>query len=124
AATDDKQARETCTARDIPPPGQSAESHDAKAFYPPGENVPIEAFTHVIGHGYVVIRYRPDIETAALQRLKTLATKTSQYAIVSPDPDLTQPIKVITAYRQLDCTATDIDAVVNFHDAWLESVGI
>jgi hydrogenase/urease accessory protein HupE len=102
----------------------SAEAHDAKPFYPPDKNVPLSAFGHVIGHGYVVVRYRPDIDSDTLARLKALATKRSEYAIVSPDPKLDQPIKVYTAYRQMTCGNADVDAVIAFHDDWLEEVGI
>ena len=78
----------------------------------------------MIGHGYVIVRYDPDIEPAQLARLKRLATKDSRYAFVSPDPELGQPLRVITAQRQLDCTKPEVDIVVDFHDAWLQSIGI
>jgi hydrogenase/urease accessory protein HupE len=115
---------DACTERDIPPPKPSPEAHDAKRFYPPGETVPLEAFTHVIGHGYVVVRYQPEIRPAQLARLKRLATRDSQYAIVSPDPKQAQAVRVITARRALHCSELDVAAVIGFHDRWLASVGL
>ena len=35
AETKGKTAKAGCTSKDVPPPGQSAEAHDAKPFYPP-----------------------------------------------------------------------------------------
>jgi hydrogenase/urease accessory protein HupE len=118
------QARAACTESDIAPPAPSPENHGDKTFYGPDETVSIEGLSHVIGHGYVIVRYRPDIPQTHLDRLRQLATQRSRYAIVSPDPSLSQPIEVITARRSLACDRADIDAVVSFHDRWLESIGI
>jgi hydrogenase/urease accessory protein HupE len=118
------EARGSCTERAIPPPKPTPENHGDRTFYGPKENVPLKGFAHVIGHGYVIVRYDPDIGPARIARLKRLATEDSRYAFVSPDPELGQPVRVITAQRQLDCAKPDIDVVIDFHDTWLQSIGI
>ncbi len=72
----------------------------------------------------MIVRYDPDIEPAQLARLERLATEDSRYAFVSPDPALDQPLRVITAQRQLDCAEPDVATVIDFHDSWLRSIGI
>jgi hydrogenase/urease accessory protein HupE len=118
------QSSGACTEKAIKPPTPSPENHGDKTFYGPKETVSMKGFAHVLGHGYVIVRYDPDIPSNALARLKRLATQDSRYAFVSPDPNLGQPIRIITAQRQLDCTKPDIDAVITFHDAWLKAIGI
>ena len=117
-------AQKICGERQIPPPPPSAEAHDAKQFYPPGKNVPMSAFSHVIGHGYVIVRYRPDIEPDDLARLKRFATEETEYAVVSPDPGQRQPLRAVTARTTLECVETDVAAVIDYHDRWLRSVGL
>lgn len=123
AALVDKN-RKVCGERQIPPPQPSAEAHDAKQFYPPNAKVAIEAFTHVIGHGYVIVRYRPDIDPEDIRRLKLFATRETEYASVSPDPKQKEPIRAITARTTLECTETDVAEVIDYHDRWLKSIGL
>lgn len=124
ALIDNQEEQKVCGQRDIPPPQPSAESHNAKQFYPPDAKVAVNAFTHIIGHGYVIVRYRPDIDPKDIARLKSFATKETQYASVSPDPKQEMPIRAITARTTLECTEVNVAEVIDYHDRWLRSIGL
>ena len=97
--------------------------HPAKRFYEPRETAPERDLAHVIGDGYVIVRYRADLAQRQLERLRTwLTNKPDKYAIVVPDREQSVPVRAVTSEKALTCNRVDVASVANFHDRWLEGL--
>jgi hydrogenase/urease accessory protein HupE len=94
--------------------------HPPKDFYEPGEQAPAKAFGHVVGDGFVIVHYRPDLPADQLAQLRAYVNdKSSGKVVGGPDPAQTEPVKAVHAYRtELVCSAFDLPAVQEFSKAW------
>lgn len=108
-----------CTVRDRTETFPAGGGHPAKDFFEPGETVPATSFGHVIGDGYVIVNYRPDLTTEQLAQVRALVTDPAAGRIVGgPAPDQTEAVKAVHAYRTATCNAVDIDAIRQFTRDW------
>ncbi|WP_346539019.1 HupE/UreJ family protein [Micromonospora sp. DPT] len=108
-----------CTVRDRTETFPAGGGHPAKDFFEPGETVPATSFGHVIGDGYVIVNYRPDLTTEQLAQVRALVTDPAAGRIVGgPAPGQTEAVKAVHAYRTATCNAVDIDAVRQFTRDW------
>src|SRR5918999_1275157 len=77
-----------CTsAQSDPPPFRPGAAHPAKPFYGPDEDPPEADISHVVGDGYVIVRYRPDLSPGQTDELRRWATDGTQGVIVAPKAD-------------------------------------
>jgi hypothetical protein len=91
---------------------------------PPGiftaDTTPPDAqIVHSLEHGYIAIWYRPDIDTAQLDSLKTLANKYDRDVLLVPRASLTdKPVAATAWHRRLLCSRPDTDALEKFITAY------
>lgn len=108
-----------CTVRDRTETFPAGGSHPAKDFFEPGETVPATSFGHVIGDGYVIVNYRPDLAAAQLAQVRAFVTDPAAGRVVGgPVPGQTEAVKAVHAYNTAVCEAVDIDAVRQFTRDW------
>jgi hypothetical protein len=97
--------------------------HPAKSFYAPTEQAPEADLAHVVGDGYFIVRYRPDLAPDQVQAIQALVTGGGQGVVAAPDPDLTEAVRAIQAERTLTCESVDGQVLREFRDEWLARVG-
>ncbi len=111
-----------CSAKPITAPAVNDAGHPRRQFYGPDDKPPVERFQHVMGDGYVIVTYRPDIPAADLTRLRDQIDRQPKAAIGGPDPKQEEPLIATTARTRLTCTTVDVPAYVKYRDAWLEEI--
>ena len=116
-----QRASDVCEQRDVDPPGSSAGGHPGKRFYGPDEAAPTTDLEHIIGDGFVVVLYRPDIAERDRQALVGWLERSPQL-VAAADPGQDEALKATTASRELSCTRVDMRTLTAFTDTWLEDV--
>jgi hydrogenase/urease accessory protein HupE len=107
-----------CTQVDVQPSGGFGGSHPTKQFFAPGEAGEEENFNHVIGDGYVIVRYAPGVPEQRIAELRTLAGPNNSTVVAAEDPEQEMPLRALTAFRELRCTRFDTAALTTFTEAW------
>ncbi|WP_280840557.1 HupE/UreJ family protein [Micromonospora sp. A200] len=93
--------------------------HPVKDFFEPGEVVPATSFGHVIGDGYVIVTYRPDLPAEQLAQVRAFVTDSAAGRVVGgAAPDQAEAVKAVHAYRTIACDAVAVDAVRGFTREW------
>ncbi|MGN9803060.1 HupE/UreJ family protein [Micromonospora sp. L32] len=93
--------------------------HPVKDFFEPGEVVRATSFGHVIGDGYVIVTYRPDLPAEQLAQVRAFVTDSTAGRVVGgAAPDQAEAVKAVHAYRTIACDAVDVDAVRGFTREW------
>ena len=109
------------TAQPTPLPGGG---HPEKIFFAPGELVPEEDLAHVLGDGYVIVRYRADLPPKRTRALQNWAEQTDPpYVIAAPANRQRLAILAATYERELRCTKPDMAGLTRFRNTWFEQVG-
>lgn len=109
---------ENCTQVDTAPPGFNNAGHPERNFYGPDEQTPVANFEHVIGDGYVVVTYKPDIPGSAVDELRTAIQSEDKAMVAGPAPQQSEALIARTARRTMTCTEADVAALLAFRDAW------
>lgn len=112
----------SCTVADSPVPPANDAGHPGRKFYLPREPLPRENFDHVVGDGYVVVTYRPDIPEGDVATLKQIVEGENTAMIAGPDRRQEPALLAVTARRTLTCDEFDRDALLAFRDAWFREV--
>lgn len=98
--------------------------HTEKAFYEPGETVPIENFGHSLGDGYIVVLYPDDLPAADVDLLREFVTESEPPALIAGARDESSgQVEVVTANQQMTCESVHVGALRQFSRTWLESRG-
>ena len=114
-----------CTLEQTTPPQAApGAGHPEKPFFGPQEPPPEEDLAHVVGDGYVIVRYRPEIPASDVSQLEAFATspESGQTVVAAPDPEQDESLRAITALRTLSCSTVDFDALTEFRDDWLREI--
>ena len=97
-------------------------AHPAKAFYEPREAAPEQDLAHVIGDGYVIVRYRADVPKRELRRLSRWIMgapgEGGVVGVVAVAAQQAEAVRATTASRTIACRDFDVAAVRAFSDAW------
>lgn len=113
----------TCTETDAQAPISPAGGHPAKAFYGPDEQAPEQDLGHVVGDGYVIVRYRPDLPAEQIAQLETWTTADGgSYTIAAPATEQDEPLRAVTALKTASCERFDLDGLAGFRKRWIEFV--
>ena len=113
------QEKGSCEVRNRTEAFPAGNAHPVKDFFEPGEIVPATSFGHVIGDGFVIVNYRPDLPADQLAQLRAFVTDPTAGRVVGgPDPGQTEAVKAVHAYRTAACDTVDIDAVRQFTRDW------
>ncbi|WP_433319967.1 HupE/UreJ family protein [Micromonospora chersina] len=108
-----------CSVRDRTETFPAGGGHPAKDFFEPGETVPATSFGHVIGDGYVIVNYRPDLAAEQLAQVRAFVTDPAAGRVVGgPAPGQTEAVKAVHAYNTAVCDSVDIEAVRQFTRDW------
>jgi hypothetical protein len=60
------------------------------------------------------------VDHEAIERF--VADTEPPYVIAAPDPEQTEPVKAIVAFRTLTCDKLDVAALASFRDNWIAEV--
>lgn len=119
----DAVAAEGCRTETSVPPTALGGGHPAKDYFGPEEVAPVEDLQHVIGDGYVIVRYRPDLPAADHAAIERLVTSSDPKAVIAAaDPAQAEPLKAIAAERTLTCAEPALDELASFRDAWFDEL--
>lgn len=111
-----------CTETATTPPPVNDAEHPPRPFYEPDEQPPLDDFTHVMGDGFVVVSYDPQIAAGDLQALRREINTIEKYVVAGPDLDQTVALIAKTAQKKLTCTRVNIAALLAFRDGWIKQV--
>ncbi|WP_217240209.1 HupE/UreJ family protein [Streptomyces sp. AC555_RSS877] len=112
------QAQGSCQVRDRTE-SFTGDSGHPKDFTEPGEPAPESGFGNVIGDGYVIVQYRPQLPAADMDALRDHVTDPKSGRVVGgPAPDQKPVLKAVHAYLTLTCTEFDLEALREFTGAW------
>jgi hydrogenase/urease accessory protein HupE len=113
-----------CTEIGAQPAFSPGGGHPAKAFYGPGETAPEEDLAHVLGDGYIIVRYRRDLAPKDTRALEAWVAQTQPpYVIAAPADGQGPMIRALTAERELRCGKADLAGLSTFRDSWLQQAG-
>lgn len=115
-------AASACTVTTTQPPASTAGGHPPKLWYGPGERVPAVDFAHVLGDGYVVVRYAPTIADADADRLRVMVEDPAAQMLAGEDQAQSAALVAATAHRKLTCPRFDADALQEFNSTWRADV--
>jgi hypothetical protein len=117
-----KEVGAACSEEPVAAPAVNDAGHPRRQFYGPDDTPPKDQFQHVMGDGYVIVTYRPDIPAADLARLRAEVENQPKAAIAGPDPEQSAPLVATTARTRLTCSKVDVPAYLKYRDAWLKQV--
>lgn len=98
--------------------------HTEKAFYEPGEAVPMENFGHSLGDGYVVVLYPQDLPQADVTALREFVTSGDPAGVLAGTGEVAEGrLKAVTMRQQMTCESVHVGALRQFSRAWMDSIG-
>lgn len=98
-----------------PPSGGNHNPSASPAGIFTADNTPPDAqIVHSLEHGYIALWYRPDVDTATLDGLKSLTNRYARDVLLVPRPSLEQPVAATAWHRRLLCQRPDVDALERF----------
>ncbi|WSP95898.1 HupE/UreJ family protein [Streptomyces sp. NBC_01233] len=113
------QALNHCQVRDRTESFVGDSGHPKVQFTEPDQPAPESAFGHIIGDGFIIVQYRPQLEAAELDALRNYVTDPlSGRVVAGPAPAQKEAFKAVNAYRTLSCTPFDLDALKTFTLDW------
>ena len=104
------------------PPPSPGSGHPPKSFYGPDEDAPEADLAHVIGDGYLIVRYRPDLSAGNLRAIEALVTSGSEFVIAASAPQQDEAVRAIQAEQTLSCKRVEEKALAEFRDEWIARV--
>lgn len=111
----------SCQVRDRTETFPFSANHPTADFFDPTDQVPANAFGHIIGDGFVIVQYTPDLPPDDLAALRGFVTDPGSGRVAGgPNSELTEPLKAIHAYSTLTCTTFDLDALRQFTAGWFD----
>lgn len=117
-----EEATENCTRDTATSPPMNNAGHPERQFYGPNEVIPHENFDHILGDGYVVVTYNPELPTSEVTQLRQAIEGEDKAVVGGPSPGQTEAIIATTARRTLTCTDLDVPALLGFRDAWFQEI--
>ena len=98
--------------------------HTEKAFYEPGEEVPLEDFGHSLGDGYVIVLYPDDLTENDVTALRDFVTSGDPTSVIAGTGEVNAgQVKAVTVRQEMTCETVHIGALRQFSRAWMESLG-
>lgn len=122
ATTASKNLDAACTQARSEPPAYQGGGHPKKTFFAAEETADPVDLVHVIGDGYVIVRYRPDLPAAQVQQLRAWVEGSKKALIGAPRPGQTEPVTAVAAYRTLRCSTFEFAMLETFAEEWFADV--
>lgn len=96
--------------------------HPPRGFFAPGETYSTDDFGHVVGDGYVVVRYPDSLPTADREALRQLVAD-NPGLVAGPGPAESLQTEATTQDRVLTCDTFNLETLRQFTDTWLREAG-
>jgi hydrogenase/urease accessory protein HupE len=113
----------TCTERAKFTGDPGTGGHPKKRFYGPDERAAEDELAHVVGHGYVIVRYRPDLAPPESRQLERwIETSPKRAAVAAPDPQQRELLRAVTLFRELRCSKANLRDLTTFRDRWISDL--
>ncbi len=113
--------------------------HTEKAFYEPGENLPVEDFGHSLADGYVIVLYPDSTQPSDVEALRDFVDSKDPAGVLAgpatpdtgasarEDGDTEGPpggsVVAVAGKQQMTCPSVHVGALRQFSRAWLKSIG-
>lgn len=99
--------------------GGGAGGHLEKSFYLPYELAPEDDLQHVLGDGFVVVRYQGDIAPAQQEALARWSVEKQGVVVV---PGMNPPYVVVAEHheRTMKCRRLDLAVLSRFRERWVD----
>jgi hypothetical protein len=98
--------------------------HTEKAFYEPGEEVPMEDFGHSLGDGYVIVLYPDDLPENDVTALRDFVASGDPTSVIAGTAEVSAgQVKAVTVREEMTCETVHIGALRQFSRAWMDSIG-
>ncbi|MGQ0844617.1 MAG: HupE/UreJ family protein [Sporichthyaceae bacterium] len=107
-----------CTVAKVEAPLVFEGGHPNQPFFAPEETFSEQDFGHVVGDGFVVIRYRQSLTAGDWHPIRDYVAKT-QGVVAGPVADLANAVEITTQSRTLRCAGVDPATVEKFGNLWL-----
>jgi Protein of unknown function (DUF3105) len=98
-------------------------THPAKQFYGPEEDAPVDDLGHVLGDGFVIVRYRPDLPAEQVDGLRAWIDGLDKAIAAAPSPGQTEAVTATTVERGMRCDKYELAPVRKFADEWFAYLG-
>ncbi|MGQ0631555.1 MAG: HupE/UreJ family protein [Sporichthyaceae bacterium] len=108
----------TCTVAKATAPVVLDGKHPPKNFFAPGESWNEVDFGHVVGDGFVVIRYRETLNGTDQALIRNFVSQT-QGVLAGAVPDQVNALEVTVERRTLSCLAFDAQTAEAFSALWM-----
>jgi hydrogenase/urease accessory protein HupE len=106
---------------EAPPSGTVFGGHPERAFYGPDEEAAEGDLGHVLGDGYIVVRYRADSAGEQVDALEEWVAAGPFGVVAAPEGAAGAPaLEARTRERVLRCESVDLEALSAFRDGWLQ----
>ena len=96
--------------------------HPTRSFVAPGEAYSADDFGHVVGDGYVAVRYPSSLPRADQDALRLLVIE-NPGVVAGPADTPGGLTEATTQDRVLTCEAFDADVLQRFADTWMREAG-
>jgi hydrogenase/urease accessory protein HupE len=104
-------------------PFNPAASHPERTFYEPGDPVDEDNLNHVVGDGFLIVRYSDDLSAKQVGELRRWHEAAPEFVVAAPDADQEEAIRTLTRDGTLTCGELDVDALAEYSDSWFEGLG-
>ncbi len=112
-----------CIQRKPAPNVTTLGGHPAKTFYAPGEPTPEQDLAHVLGDGYVVVRYDPTLPPDQIKRLRRWANDDPFGLVVAPArDDADARLQLTTRRLEVACGVFAFDRVTAVREDWADRI--
>lgn len=116
------EATENCTQGTAATPPMNTAGHPERQFYGPDEAIPQANFDHILGDGYVVVTYNPDLPPAEIAELRETIDGVDKAVVGGAVLGQSEALIATTAQRTLTCADLDVPALIAFRDAWFAEI--
>jgi hypothetical protein len=97
--------------------------HPAQRFYGPDDTVDVANLNHVIGDGFMIVRYDPGLGPDEVEELAAVSETGSPFQIIAPADDGSSALTAITTRQTVTCSEFDLDSLEAFTEFWMEETG-
>jgi hypothetical protein len=115
-------ASSACREGEREPPPAVGGGHPEKSCYGPNEKPDGLDLLHVVNDGYVIVRYDDQLPVGERRELEAWVLEGELAVIAAADEEQTEPVRAVTARRELSCSEMDLAGLTSFRDRWFESL--
>jgi hypothetical protein len=98
-------------------------SHPEQTFYLPEDDVDADDLNHVIGDGFLIVRYDEGLGDDEIEELREFSESGPPFQVVAPSADQEEPIVAVTSKQTLRCTEFDLGSLESFAEFWAAETG-